>query len=46
MKREAVDLFALAKETVNSLQAEAESAHVTMSLDGEPAVISKVLQLL
>lgn len=46
MKREKVDLFALAKETVDSLSAEAESAHVTMTLDGEPAVIDGIPQLL
>ena len=45
MKWEELDLFALADETVNSLQAEAESAHVTVKLDGEHAVIYGVLQL-
>lgn len=46
MKREEVDLFAMAKETVRSLGAEAENAHITMSLSGEPAVIQGVPQLL
>lgn len=45
MKWEELDLFALADETVNSLQAEAESAHVTVKLNGEHAVIYGVLQL-
>ena len=46
MKRENVDLFALANETVKSLQAEAESMHVTVSLAGESAVVNGVPQLL
>ena len=46
MKREDVDLFVLADETVKSLQAEAEGAHVTVSLAGEPAVVNGVPQLL
>ncbi len=46
MKREDVDLFALADETVKSLQAEAENAHVTMNLDGERAVVHGIPQLL
>ena len=46
MKREEVDLFALAEETVRSLQAEAESAHITINLEGEPAIINGILQLL
>lgn len=46
MKREDIDLFALADETVKSLQAEAEHAQVTMNLDGERAVIRGVPQLL
>ncbi len=46
MKREKVDLFALAKETVSSLQTEAENAGTTMTLEGEPAVIEGIPQLL
>ncbi len=46
LKREEVDLFVLAEETVKSLRAEAESAHVSLSLSGEPAVMVGVPQLL
>ncbi len=46
MKRENVDLLLLAEETVKSLKSETESAHVTMTLDGEHAVIEGVPQLL
>lgn len=46
MKREEVDLFALAEDTVKSLQTEAENAHITMILGGEPAVIEGIPQLL
>ena len=46
MKREDIDLFALADETVKSLQAEAEHAQVTMNLDGEHTVIRGIPQLL
>ena len=46
MKREDIDLFALADETVKSLQAEAKHAHVTMNLSGERAVVHGIPQLL
>lgn len=46
MKREDVDLFALADETVKALRAEAESAHVAVELEGERAVVRGVSQLL
>lgn len=46
LKREKVDLLLLAEETVKALQAEAETAHVTLTLDGEHAVIEGVSQLL
>ncbi len=46
MKREKVDLFALAKETVKSLQTEAENAQITITLEGEPTVIEGIPQLL
>ncbi len=46
MQREEADLFALADETIKSLQAEAEGAHVAVNLDGEPAVVDGVPQLL
>ncbi len=46
MKREAVDLFTVAKETVKSLAAEAETAHVAVTVEGEPAVIYGIPQLL
>ncbi len=46
MKWEEVDLYALAAETIQALSAEAGNADVTMSLDGEPAVISGIPQLL
>ncbi len=46
MRREEVDLFVLAEETVKSLRTEAENAHISLSLNGEPAVILGVPQLL
>ncbi len=46
MKRENVDLFALANETVKSLQAEAENAQITMRLEGTPAILYGIPQLL
>lgn len=46
MRREKVDLLHLAEETVKSLQAGAENAHITMTLEGESAVIEGVPQLL
>jgi len=46
MKREEVDLYVLASETIQELAEEAGNADITMSLDGEPAVISGIPQLL
>ena len=46
MKREEVDLFVLAGETIKVLSATAESENITMTLDGEPAVITGIPQLL
>ena len=46
MRREEVDLFVLAGETVKVLSAAAESENITMTLDGEPAVITGIPQLL
>ncbi len=46
MKRENVDLFALANETVKSLQTEAENAQITMRLEGTPAILYGIPQLL
>ncbi len=46
MKREKTDLFAIAEDTVRSLQAEADSAHVTLTLKGENAVLEGIPQLL
>jgi len=46
MKREEVDLYALADETVKELSAEAVSAGVTLTLDGEKSVTNGVPQLL
>lgn len=45
-KRENVDLYMLAREVVHSLQPVAEAAEVTVQLDGEPAVLSGIPQLL
>ncbi len=45
-KWEDVDLFALADETVKALQAEAESARVSLRLAGETALVHGVPQLL
>ncbi|MCI8992484.1 MAG: PAS domain-containing sensor histidine kinase [Eubacterium sp.] len=45
-KREDVDLYMLAEEVVNRLSAEAEKAKIATVLDGEPAVINGVPQLL
>lgn len=46
MKRESTDLLLLAEETVKSLQHEADNAHVTITLNGESAVMDGVPQLL
>ncbi len=46
MKRENVDLYAVAAETVRSLAGEAENAGVSISVDGEHAVLDGVPQLL
>ncbi len=46
LKRESVDLFSLADETVKALQAEAERAHITLRLEGEPAAVYGIPQLL
>ncbi len=46
MKREAVDLYALAQETVAGLRPLAQAAGVRVTLDGESAVICGVPQLL
>lgn len=46
MKREQTDLMLLARETIKSLQQEAERAHVTITLDGESAQIEGIPQLL
>jgi len=46
MKREEVDLYALAEETIGALEAEAAKANITVSLEGESAVISGIPQLL
>ncbi len=46
MKREEVDLYAIAGETVKALSAEAENAGVAIALDGEPAAMEGIPQLL
>ncbi len=46
MKREETDLFELARETVTSLQPEAENAHISLTLDGESAVVYGIPRLL
>ncbi len=46
MKRERVDLYDLAAETVKSLSREAESAGVSLSVEGESAAIVGTPQLL
>ncbi len=46
MKREAVDLYALAKETVESLLPVAEASQVQVTLDGESAEVYGISQLL
>ena len=46
MKRERVDLYELAVETAGSLSGEAESAGVSVSVDGESAMVDGIPQLL
>ena len=46
MKREKVDLFILTGETIKVLSAAAENENITMTMDGEPAVITGIPQLL
>ncbi len=46
MKRERVDLYDLAAETVKSLSREAESAGVSVSFEGQSAVVYGIPQLL
>ncbi len=46
MKRERVDLYALAAETVRSLSCQAENAGVSVSVEGESTVVDGVPQLL
>lgn len=46
MKREEVDLYALAEETIKVLSTEAGKAGIIMSLEGESAVITGIPQLL
>lgn len=46
MKRERVDLYDLAAETVKSLSREAESAGVSISFEGQSAIVYGIPQLL
>ena len=46
MKREEVDLYALVADTVKALSVGAEKADITVTLEGESAVISGISQLL
>ena len=46
LQKEPVDLYALASETLDSLQATADRQHILLQLQGSPAVISGVWQLL
>lgn len=46
MKREETDLYALARETLASLRGEAEAAGVQVTLEGGPAVVYGIPQLL
>ncbi len=46
MSYEEVDLYSLAKETIDRLSPEAENANVQISLEGEPASIYGIPQLL
>ncbi len=46
MTPERVDLYDIARETVNALQSEAKKAQVTLTLDGEETVMDGISQLL
>ena len=46
MKSEEIDLYALAGETVQALLPEAKNMGIEISMDGEPAVISGIPQLI
>lgn len=46
MKREEVDLYALAQTVLHSLESEAAEAGITLELSGETAFINGILQLL
>lgn len=46
MKKESVDLYAIAKDTVRSLAEEAKLANVTVDITGSSAIISGVPQLI
>ena len=46
MKREEVDLFVLAGEAIKVLSTAAENENITMTIDGESAVITGIPQLL
>ncbi len=46
MKREDVDLYALARETAAAILPQAESAGVSVSVEGEPTVINGIPRLL
>lgn len=46
MKKESVDLYAIAKDTVRSLADEAKLANVTIDITGSSAVISGIPQLI
>lgn len=46
MKREDVDLYALARETAAAIQPQAESAGISVSVKGEPTMINGIPRLL
>ncbi len=46
MKRENVDLYALARETIAGILPQAENAGVSVSLEGEPTVINGIPRLI
>lgn len=46
MQFETVDLYALAENTIKTLEPEAEAAKVTLSLNGRPALLNGISQLL
>lgn len=46
MKREETDLYALARETLASLRGEAEAANIRLTLEGGPAKVCGIPQLL